>query len=196
MTSEQYNQAIINFYSNTFLQLSLKSNALKIDIHQKAKELTDNFSINFNNYVAKDFLDKLENQNASIHDKLKNYPEQFWLTVPGAEYFESIQNNITHDMTFIILSAMKNNEKVDIHMFSSTVDNLITIYQQDLKAGKKQLVKLKNELSSNKLFDTQENLLLLLGESINKNKKTDKILKQIKEDFVSLVGFTSKGEIF
>lgn len=187
MTSEQYNQAIINFYSSAFLQLGLKSNSLKTDIQQKAKDLTDNFAENFNNYAAKDFIDKLELQNSSIQDKLKNYPEQFWLTTPGKNYFEGLQNNITNDMTMAILSAIKNNEKVDSHLFNSTTNNLITIYHQNLNAGKKQLLKLKKELVSNKIFNNQDNLLFLLRDSINTSKKNDKVLRSIREDFAILV---------
>lgn len=187
MNLEQYNQAIIQFYSNAFLQLSLKSNSLKIDINQKSRDLTDNFAVQFHNYIAKDFLDNLANQNPSIQDKLKNYPEQFWLTLPGREYFEKIQDDITSEMTSIILAAIKNNEKLDHNMLSTTIDNLVTIYQQDLKSGKKQLLKLKKELTTHKNLKHMPDLLPLLGQSIIKSKKENKILKNIKEDFEILL---------
>lgn len=187
MNSEQYNRTIIEFYANSFLHLSLKATSLKIDIHQKAKELTDNFSISFNNYIAKDFLNELKISNPTIQGQLENYPEQFWITITGREYFEAIQNEVTTKMTDSILSAINNNEKLDYNMLSSTLDNLITIYEQDLNSGKKQLLKIKKEMNNHKTLKNEHNLIHLLGESINKSKKTNTVLKNIKEDFELLI---------
>lgn len=188
MTNEEYNKTIINFFSNAYLQFSLKDTIKKTDVLSLAKELTDEYIEDFNESLGKDFIYQLEQKFPELNSKLKNYPEQFWNTSYGKKYMENLQNTIVIEMSKKILENHHHNEKLDAQIFTFIMNDILSIYEKDIKLGKKQLIKIRKELTTNpELKKLPTDCLKLFNESLTSYAKDKHMVQMIVDDLAILL---------
>lgn len=188
MTNEEYNKIIIDFFSNAYLQLCLQKDIKKTDILFLAKQLTNEYSEDFNDYLGKDFIYQLDKEFPELESKLKNYPEQFWNTSSGKNYMENLQNNIITEMSKKILGHHLNNEKIEAQTFNFIMNDVLSIYKKDIKLGKKQIIKIRKELTSNiDLKSLPVDCLKLFNESLTSYAKDKHMVQMIIDDLATLL---------
>jgi len=187
ISNEEYNSIILKFYSQSFLQISLKSTDIE-QINKEAMELTNHFVTCFHSGIAKNYVKELEKKHVSLRDKLTHYPTQFWSTGYGNDYFEALLQKITEDAVHVILLAKENNDKVDVNMLVGVVNDLMLVYEKDLKEGKKQLLKIRKELNTHKKIKLiQVDFMHLLQSAFEKHQKKNPLLKYVVADFQLII---------
>lgn len=131
MDNQQYDKHLIDFYSDTYLQVFLNQQNNKEFVHAETMKIWNSFSENFNDFFAFEFLNNLALKFPSINDKFVYYPEQYWLTPNGKRSIAHIILNTVNSMSEKIQQSIEANEKTNDDFFMDFLTNLFHLHEKN-----------------------------------------------------------------
>lgn len=93
MDKTEYDRIITDFYSKTFLEISLRE-GVNYATRDSGKILSQ-FVDSFNDTLASNFLTKLHQTHPALEDKVAHYPEHFWNSEQGDQLLREKLRHLT-----------------------------------------------------------------------------------------------------
>jgi hypothetical protein len=93
MDKTEYDRIITDFYSKTFLEISLREGVNYAS--KDSGKILNQFLNSFNDTLASNFLTRLHQEYPGLEDKVANYPEHFW----DSEQSEQLLREKLHHLT-------------------------------------------------------------------------------------------------
>lgn len=153
-TKEEYDQNLLQFYSNTFkdylLQNGLQKNILKEnDAEIFANKALKEYGTTINNNIAAHLLHQINKVSPTLEDAVSNYPSMYWQTKEGHFTFNKLAKQITDKIS---------NEIVEDIM--KLPENAI-LNKDTLQNHFKEVMKIANEMAKKEYINSGEKVISL-----------------------------------
>lgn len=172
MDKTEYDRIITDFYTKTFLEISLREG-----VNYASKDtgkIFNQFVDSFNSTLASNFLTKLHQTYPGLEDKVANYPEHFWGSRQGEELLTEKLRNLSGKL----LGYDKEYSQFGVEPASFSRLNLAKFIQVSLQVGREEFV-------GNAIEEFVVNIHYFEQHSGSKNaneqKRNEKVQRNIRE---------------